>query len=76
MRTVHGLCQLCAQQLMCAAVGNDAGQDRIKAIGAALEAGKCPSLKHLDISGEWAFGAGGQCCGASGWQQGAGSAES
>ena len=50
---------VCPAADVCCCAGNQAGPDAIKAIGAALEAGKCPSLQHLDIGSEWAFGAGG-----------------
>ena len=41
---------------MCCCADNEAGPDGIKATGAALEAGHCPSLQELNIYGEWAAG--------------------
>ena len=47
---------VCLAADVCCCAGNQAGPEGIKAIGAALEAGHCPALQHLDIWSEWAFG--------------------
>jgi len=47
---------VCLAADVCCCAGNKAGPEGIKAIGAALEAGHCPALQHLDIRSAWALG--------------------